>query len=400
MRAKQQGLKGGMGKLAVAVVAAAGCALGASIYSRWQVAPPPLSPPAPPRVAFGTDGVAAVRHSGTRFVASVETFRDELFAYMMLRHFRTTAPAGQDSFLLVYRGSKGQAQFEILLALSDDAIASQIAVAEAGFVLGHPLTLISLSAAEAVRCEKQTRFFDLAYNLPIQRKLEDLSRPELRALVRRFIRFKSTTDPRVRRQMEPIPKVLSPNEAEQLAGDMIAVAEFYALPLDYLLGIGAMENNYMNIRGDLQHSIWKRRPAKDDIILERRRGRARVLNDSAGVWQITRETLRYTHDLYLKDTRDYGQLPEHLRPPRTFVMNEVRPEILTTYAGLLLRNLLDRFDGDPALAVGAYNGGPANPNAGYEEGVRIVAGHARGLLERAAALNGESVLKRSWITSR
>jgi hypothetical protein len=161
-----------------------------------------------------------------------------------------------------------------------------------------------------------------------------------------------------------------------------------------------MENNYMAVRGDLQHSIWKRRPAEDDIVLERRRGRVRVLNDSAGVWQITRETLRFVHRLYLNDKRDYTRLPEHLRPPRELSIDEVNPHVLTTYAGLLLRDLLDRFNGDVALAVGAYNGGPGNPNMRYQEGVQAAARHARRVLEQAAALNGESVMQIPWLTSR
>ena len=126
----------------------------------------------------------------------------------------------------------------------------------------------------------------------------------------------------------------------------------------------------MNVRGDLNNSIWKRRPAPDDIVLERKRGRVRVLNDSAGVWQITRETLRYVHQLYQRDTRDYSKLPEHLRPPKQLQVQEVDPQVLTTYAGLLFRDLLDRFDGDVSLAVGAYNGGPGRPNMRSRTGLR------------------------------
>jgi hypothetical protein len=230
--------------------------------------------------------------------------------------------------------------------------------------------------------------------------MEDLSKAELRALLRRFIRFKSTTDRRVRKRIEPIPPILTSGDAQRLAGDIIAVAEFYELPLEYLLGIGAMENNYMVARGDLKHSIWKRRPARDDIVLEHRKGRVRVLNDSGGVWQITRETLRLVHRLYLNDKRDYTQLPEHLRPPKELKVNEVEPEVLTTYAGLLLLDLLDFFNGDVSLAVGAYNGGPGNPNLRYHEGVRSAALHARSVLEHAAALNGESVMNIPWLTTR
>ena len=119
--------------------------------------------------------------------------------------------------------------------------------------------------------------------------------------------------------------------------------------------------------------------------------------NSAGVWQITRETLRYAHKLIIKDGRDYSQLPEHLRPPAQLKVNEVDPQVLTTYAGVLLRDLLDRFDGDVLTAVSAYNGGPARPNFRYGVGVRRAAEHARHVVEQAAALNGDSVGRMTWL---
>jgi hypothetical protein len=100
------------------------------------------------------------------------------------------------------------------------------------------------------------------------------------------------------------------------------------------------------------------------------------------VWQITRETLRYAHELYHKDKRDYSQLPARLRPPEKLEFDLSDSHVLTTYAGLLLRDLLDRFDGDVARAVGAYNGGPRNPNPQYAAGVSLVADYARNILER------------------
>jgi soluble lytic murein transglycosylase-like protein len=79
-------------------------------------------------------------------------------------------------------------------------------------------------------------------------------------------------------------------------------------------------------------------------------------------------------------------LPEHLRPPRDLDHESLDARTLTTYAGLLFRDLLDRFDGDAGTAVGAYNGGPRNPNPRYEAGVRRVAEYARRMLEQAAAM--------------
>jgi hypothetical protein len=90
-------------------------------------------------------------------------------------------------------------------------------------------------------------------------------------------------------------------------------------------------------------------------------------------------------------------LPEHLRPPEKLDVREVEPAVLTTYAGLFLRHLLDWFDGDATLAVAAYNGGPGNPNLVYGEGVQNAAGHARRILEQVAALNGESAIHTQWL---
>jgi hypothetical protein len=106
-----------------------------------------------------------------------------------------------------------------------------------------------------------------------------------------------------------------------------------------MLGIGAMENNYMNVRGDLENAAWKARPQPGDIVLRRVRGRVLVRNDSVGLWQITRESLRYAHALYLRDKRDYSLLSERLRPEKVLDLNNIDPQVLTTYAGLLLQDL-------------------------------------------------------------
>ena len=369
--------------------------VGAPVYLRWQVDPMPrlwLTPPGP---EMGLNGRVAIRIPGHVFVTRVATFRDELFAYLMFQHYRLTLPrAGEE--VLLHVGDR----YAVTLAMSNDWVGAMDRTAElsakqsvAEFVW-QEWTERRFTAAR-----EQTKVFVAAYNQPVQRKMEDLPKGELQALLRRFLRFKSSTDPRIRRQIEPVPEPLGGGEAHELAGDIIRVAEFYELPLEMMLGIGAMENNYMDVRGDLQHSIWKRRPAKDDIVLERRKGRVRVLNYATGVWQITRETMREVHRLFLRDKRDYSKLRERLRPPQELKVDEVSPDVLTTYAGLLLRSLLDRFNGDVALAVGAYNGGPGKPNLRYHEGVRAVAEQARQILEQAAVLNGEAVKDMRWKSS-
>jgi hypothetical protein len=144
-----------------------------------------------------------------------------------------------------------------------------------------------------------------------------------------------------------------------------------------------MENDYMDVNGDLTHTVWKHRPERGDIVVQRRRDRVLVSDYSVGPWQITRETIRAAHGLYLRDKRDYTVLPERLRPPRELDLNEASGPVPTTYAGLLLRALLDHFHGDVQKAIGAYNGGTLTPNAHYASAVTGIAEFARRVLEHA-----------------
>jgi hypothetical protein len=148
-----------------------------------------------------------------------------------------------------------------------------------------------------------------------------------------------------------------------------------------------MENDYMDVDGDLTHAVWKKRAQRGDIVLRRTRKRVMVSDYAIGTWQITRETLRAAHQLYLRDKRDYSKLPARLRPPRELDLNSINDAVPTTYAGLLLRDLLDHFGGDVDKAIGAYNGGVRNPNPAYASGVKTVADYARRILEHASALD-------------
>jgi hypothetical protein len=337
---------------------------------------------------------------GYEVAAELGSYQDELFAYLMFDHLRHSPRLGTTRLLLTFDKGKPRS-YSLLLCGPPDLLR---AIPEVASVVStapeQASTWALLPSTRIAGFEQQTRLFLSSYNLPVRRKLEDLPPKALSKYLQRFIQFKSRTDRRIRLKLEPVPQPVSREEAGRLAGDILEIAEFYSIPIELFLGIGAMENNYMNVRGDLKHSIWKRRPAADDIVLERRGGRVRVLNDSAGVWQITRETLRYAHLLVRKDKRDYGRLPKHLRPPSELRVNEVDATVLTTYAGILLRDLLDRFNGDVTLAVSAYNGGPARPNLRYGSGVLAAAQHARRVVEQAAALNGETVVRTKWLRAR
>ena len=357
-----------------------------------------VQPPATLPYCDFDNGSVIVKQPGRELVGAIGTFHDELFAFLMYDHYRSTSAIRPAETLLTYREESGQPTYRVILHFDNNLLATVpflAALQRDGVISSFDWGWVAQS--ELHKWRQQTRFFASAYNMPVRSAIEHMPRNRLAEYMRRFLRFKSITDPRVRRGMQPLPEPLSSDQAGRLAADIITVADFYSVPLDLLLGIGAMENNYMNVKGDIGHAVWKRRAQRGDIVLKRRRGRVLVLNESAGIWQITRETLRYAHKLYLKDTRDYSGLPERLRPPRKLDLDNINPEVLTTYAGLLFRALLDHFDGDVSKAVGAYNGGMGNPNAAYEEGVSNVAQYARRILERAASLNGEPVIQSSFI---
>ena len=94
-----------------------------------------------------------------------------------------------------------------------------------------------------------------------------------------------------------------------------------------------MENNYLNAAGDQDNTQWKRHADPGDIILKRAPRRVLVRNPSQGLWQITRETLRRTHELYVADRHDCIRLPPALRPPQKLDIDHVDSRVLTTYAG-------------------------------------------------------------------
>jgi hypothetical protein len=379
--------------VAVTMSLAAIAAMSWRVYTSWRK-PFQIAPYRPMPVSDAVGGRIAIRVPGRYVVAELASYQDELFAYLMFDYLRAQPLLRDTELLITYSRRGGRIAYPIVAVLPNDFLTSMPKLYES--VRPFPfLTPEWFVIGEKVLIETRSRTQTLvaAYRLPTYRKFERLSRQEVIAYTARFIRFKSSTDARVRRQIEPAPRVLSREEADQLAEDIVTVADFFSLPLDFFLGIGAMENNYMNVKGDLGHAVWKRRADKGDVILARRGRRVFVLDEASGVWQITNETLRYAHSLFLKDGRDYGQLPERLRPSRELDPSGVETAVLTTYAGILFRDLLDRFGGDVALAVGAYNGGPGRPNPQYEGGVRLVADYARRVMEQAAALRGERLIE-------
>jgi hypothetical protein len=323
--------------------------------------------------------------------AKVATFHDQLEAFLHFEYLRgREARVGSDTsrILLTAADTVTGPSYEIFIVCDNDLLTAMPYLAQLegrNLITGYDLT--TWTENDFAYYQRQSHMFDVAYGIPTEQKLESLNSFQLLPALARFLAFKSQTDNRVLDHGESAPRPLTRDQATQLAADILDVARFYDLPLDYFLGVGAMENDYMDVNGDLDHAVWKKRAQRDDIILRRTRKRVMVSDYALGTWQITRETLRAAHQLYLKDKRDYSKLPARLRPPRVLNLNSVDDAVLTTYAGLLLRGLLDHFGGDVDKATGAYNGGVKTPNPAYASGVKTVAQYARRVLEHATALD-------------
>jgi hypothetical protein len=316
--------------------------------------------------------------------AEIASFDDQLEAFLRYEYLRGRDPDDARGILLTAGHNGKRANYKIFLLVENDQLTAVPRLNRMEFHgLIHHYELVAWTQQDLALAQEQSRMFETAYNLPTEQKLETLPSFQLLPALADFLVFKSQTDWRVVGQGTRAPQPLTHHEALRLASDILDVAHFYNLPLDYFLGVGAMENNYMDVNGDLTHAVWKKRAERGDIVLERDRKRVLVSDYSIGTWQISRETLRAAHQLYLKDKRNYDQLPPRLRPLRDLDVNSVTSEVLTTYAGLVLRDLLDRFDGDVDQAIGAYNGGARNPNPAYAAGVKNVALYARKVLEHA-----------------
>jgi len=360
-------------------------------YTDYRLWPLDLPASAHPRVP-----VTAVK--GNRLVvpislevpaAEIATFNDQLEAFLRFEYLRgREAREGHDTshMYLTAANTKKGPQYKIFVVTDNDMLTAlpQVASLESRNLIKH-YEFQSWSQKEYNYYQGQSHTFDVAYDVPTEKKLEGINSSTLLPALAQFLIFKSQTDNRVVDATDTAARPLTREQAMQLAADILDVAHFYDLPLDYFMGVGAMENDYMDVNGDLTHAVWKKRAERGDIVLQRTRKRVKVSDYAMGTWQITRETVRAAHQLYLHDKRDYSQLPARLRPSKELDFNSINDAVLTTYAGLLLRDLLDHFGGDVEKAIGAYNGGVKTPNPAYASSVKNIADYARRILEHATA---------------
>src|SRR5213080_1410306 len=374
--------------LCLAACLAAFAACGYTDYRLWPLDLPASAHPRVPMTAVANQQLVLPFTPGVP-VAEVASFNDQLEAFLRFEYLRgREARAGHDTshMLLTAVNTKKAPHYKIFIVTNNDLLAaiSQLADLEGRNLIAH-YELETWSEKELSYYQQESHTFDVAYDLPTEQKLETINSSRMLPALAQFLIFKSQTDNRVVDGSQDAPRPLTREQATELASDILDVAHFYDLPLDYFMGVGAMENDYMDVNGDLTHAVWKKRAERGDIVLRRTRKRVMVSDYAMGIWQITRQTLRAAHQLYLHDKRDYSQLPARLRPSRELDLNNVSDAVLTTYAGLLLRDLLDHFGGDVEKAIGAYNGGVRSPNPAYASSVKNIADYARRILEHATA---------------
>lgn len=368
------------------------CALVLTTWLLIRLWPPKLPAhvrPEPPKVFFerGKLGLALPTQV---LVATVGNYPRILQAYLNFDFLRSQKSVVPRQVLLCPGPGSETGQHRLQMEVPNDILRTApflAALVSEKVIPGF--TLYGWLRTELSACREQSQRVAMQFRSPPRLHLYQIPDKSLIGPMADFLVFKSKTDIRVLRGDDKDLGPLTVRQARQLAEDILVISRFYSLPIDYFLAIGAMENNYLSVRGDLGHTVWKRRPQPGDVVLRRRRGLVLVRNYSLGVWQITLDTLRYAQLLYLRDrqVRDYSTLPKRLRPQAVRNPDDIRPETLTTYAGLLFRNLLDRFNGNVMLAVGAYNGGADHPNRAYADSVRRIALYAYRVLYHAVEMD-------------
>lgn len=336
------------------------------------------------------DGRIAVRFPGQVLVAEVGECGAELPAYLLASQLRGTQALQGVEVLLTYRETILGPVYPIVLRLPNDLLTSVPLLARL-----RTQGLIPREDWRAVPQEvpalwqQESRLFAAVHdrNRLARRTPRGPSTSPPFACLPQVPRPRRMATVQGRTKSEPRWRSASDDEPSQLATDLLAVARFFDLPLSLLLDTRAVDSISSSAGRSLGRAVWKEQAAQSDVVLKRRRGRVLTLDDSSGDWQVTRETLGYAHRRYLVDTRDYSRLPARLRPPRELRPKETPPRALTAYAGLVLRELLERQQGDVARAVAAYNAEPSDPDVRHEPGVRRVVLYARRLLDQASALN-------------
>ena len=209
--------------------------------------------------------------------AEIASFDDQLEAFLRYEYLRGRDPDDASKIFLTAGGTSKRANYNIFLLVENDQLT---AVPRLNRMASHGLIthyeLAAWTRPDLALAQKQSRMFENAYNVPTEQKLETVPSFQLLPALADFLVFKSQTDWRVVGLSTRAPQPLTHHQALRLASDILDVAHFYNLPLDYFLGVGAMENNYMDVNGDLTHAVWKKRAERGDVVLQHDRKRVLV----------------------------------------------------------------------------------------------------------------------------
>ncbi len=170
---------------------ALGLALTVWFYQRFWPDPLSLAPP-----HFGgfpktevERGAIVLRVPGSQLIGELAQYDDELFAYMMFDYLRTQSVFADTDVLITYSLRDGIIKYILSVVLPNDFITGLPKLYElaAQFPFLTPEWVV-IDDRVLLDQRFKTETLVRAYNLPAYRKLEQLSRKDVVAYARRFIR--------------------------------------------------------------------------------------------------------------------------------------------------------------------------------------------------------------------
>ena len=173
-------------------------------------------------------------------------------------------------------------------------------------------------------------------------------------------------------------------ESAHVVADMLEIARFFGLSVRYFQPVPHAHSP--------PASNWTRQPAAGDVVLLRIPGATLVADKAAVEWQEISEALAHAQAVLDSGSWDYSKLSSHLRP--NGAPADTRPEVLLTYAGALMRHLVDTAGVTAPETIAAWADRPDNPNVRHDPGVRRAALYARRVLAYAVHINRTNLLAR------
>src|ERR1035437_4731667 len=196
----------------------------------YRILPLPSAPHSSlPEIAI-VDGVTQVKMPNGNLLGDVGNYSDELTAYLRFEYLEGLPSLSGTQILMTSTEMQGKPVYRLYLVLPNNVFPAVHRLEQLridGFIEGF--RLLSPPTVQLRDWEEQTRLFDSAYLRQVRKRLLQLPQSELTSAVAEFILFKVKTDPRVWKQIVPVKKVVSPEESEEFAADMIAVAKFYKI---------------------------------------------------------------------------------------------------------------------------------------------------------------------------